>query len=99
MTIRIRKLMILAVLGIVLLLSHILTISIWLEEAGVIEWARRFRQEFVTGTAITIVLVLLVLVGPGQGAVGSSEWLKRCEVCGRRLLRAGRYCPGCGSRR
>jgi len=98
MTLRIRKLLIVVVVGMVLLLSHTLAIATWLDQAGVIGWVRRLRTEFVTGTAITVILVLLVLVGAGPCAVGSSNWLRRCSVCGRRLLPAGRYCPECGGR-
>ncbi len=97
MTLRARKLLILGVIAVILLLSHALAISRWLDEVGMIAWACRFQREFVTGTAITIILVLLLLVGAGPNAVGGSNWLRRCSVCGRRLLRAGRYCPGCGS--
>ena len=99
MTLRVRKLLIMAVVGLVLLLSHALAISKWLDEAGVIGWVRRLQTEFVTGTAITVVLVLLLLVGPVSHATGMrAGWLKRCQVCGHLLLRAGKYCPECGGR-
>ena len=98
MTLRVRKLMVVASVGVILLLSNALTIVRWLDEAGVIACVRRFQREFVTGTAITTILVLLFLVGAGPRVVESSNWLRRCSVCGRRLLRAGKYCPGCGSR-
>lgn len=98
MTLRVRKLLIVAAVGVILLLSNVLVIAKWLDEVGVIGCVRRFQREFLTGTAITVIVGLFLLIGAGPHAVGGSNWLRRCSVCGRRLLRAGRYCPACGSR-
>lgn len=98
MSLHVHRLLIITVVGLVLLLSHALTIANWLDEAGVIAWVHRFKTEFVTGTAITVIVVLLILM-PGVHATGAgTRWLRRCRVCGHLLLRAGRYCPGCGGR-
>jgi hypothetical protein len=66
----------------------------WLAEHGVVDWARYVRAEYLTGTAVTIIVVLLILlVNPRTGAL-----VRRCPVCDHVLLSRGRYCGECGSK-
>ncbi|MFP4106302.1 MAG: hypothetical protein ACLFVU_09450 [Phycisphaerae bacterium] len=81
------------VVGGIFLLGNIWLVVIWLDEKGVIDWAGAIRKEYLTGTAITIIIALLVLlVGPR----GLKARLRRCPVCDHVLLVRGKYCSDCG---
>lgn len=96
MTLTIRKVIVLAIVAGVFLLANALVIAHWLNQAGVIDAAVSIRREFLTGTAITVIVALLILLtGPGRKVVGLGC---RCTVCGHRQL-GGDYCSDCGSRR
>ena len=76
--------------------GHILFVANWLAEKGVVDWARDIRSEYLTGTAVTIIVVLLImLVSPKVG----TGWLTgRGPVCDHVLVGRGSYCSECGSR-
>ena len=94
MTLTIRKAIVLGLIGSILLLGNILLVANWLAEHGVTDWAREIRAEYLTGTAITIIVVLLILlVSPRTGAL-----VRRCPVCDHVLVGRGRYCGECGSK-
>jgi len=96
MTLTIRKMIVLGSIGTILLLGNILFVANWLVEKGVVNWARHVRTEYITGTAITIILVLLILlVSPSAKAAG---WTRRCPVCDKVLSIRGSYCSECGSK-
>ena len=68
MSLTIRKIIVLSLIGIVLLLGNVLVIANWLAEKGIPEKANWFRQEFLTGTALCVIVVLFVLlVSPRSG--------------------------------
>ena len=95
----IRKLLVLSLVGGIFLLGNIWLVVNWLDEKGVIDGARYVRKEYLTGTAITIIVALLVLlVKPGRDAAGRFGILRRCPVCDHRLLGRGQYCSECGSK-
>ena len=90
----IRKAIVLGLIGSILLLGDIVLVASWLAEQGVVDWARDIRAEDLTGTAVTIIVVLLILlVSPKAGAL-----VRRCPVCDHVLLSRGRYCGECGSK-
>lgn len=94
MSLTIRKAIVLGLIGSILLLGNILLVANWLAEKGVVDWARGIRAEYLTGTAVTIIIVLLILlVSPKTGAL-----VRRCPVCDHVLLSRGRYCGECGSK-
>ncbi|MDI6451311.1 hypothetical protein [Anaerobaca lacustris] len=62
MSLAIRKAVVLGLIGSVLLLGNILFVANWLSEKGVVDWARGIRAEYLTGTAVTIIVVLLILL-------------------------------------
>jgi hypothetical protein len=96
MSLTIRKAIVLGLIGSVLLLGNILFVANWLAERGLVDWARNIRSEYLTGTAVTIIAVLLVLlVSPRAGARGL---VRRCPVCDHVLVGRGRYCSECGSK-
>jgi hypothetical protein len=99
MTLARRKTLVISALLAIIVLANFGNLARWLDRAGVISWAQGLRHEYVTGTALTIIAVLLVLIVPqarifiiGRGAQS------RCRVCEGVLDRPGRYCPTCGSR-
>jgi hypothetical protein len=94
MSLTIRKVIVLGLIGSILLLGNILLVANWLSEHGVADWARGIRAEYLTGTAVTIIVVLLILlVSPRAGAL-----VRRCPVCDHVLLSRGSYCGECGSK-
>jgi hypothetical protein len=96
MTLTIRKLIVLGLIGSILLLGNILLVANWLAEKGLVDWARNIRSEYLTGTAVTIIAVLLILlVCPTAGARGL---VRRCPVCDHVLVGGGTYCSACGSK-
>ena len=96
MSLTIRKIIVLGLIGAILLLGNILLVANWLAENGVVDWARNIRAEYLTGTAITIILALLILLVSPKGGAGS--WVRRCPVCDHVLVGRGRYCGECGSK-
>ena len=99
MTLGIRKLIVVSLVAALILLPNYLLVARWLLEKGVIDLAQQVRREFLTGTAITIIVVLLILlVRPGHGAGRVWASARRCPVCGCAVRDGGRYCGECGSR-
>ena len=95
MSIGIRKLLVVAVIAAVLVLTNVGLVVAWLEESGVIPWAKHLRDEYFTGTAITVIVALLILL-PSRAVW--AVLVRRCRVCDAVVLRRGRYCQACGSR-
>ncbi len=96
MSLGIRKLVILVLVAALFLLANAWLVVSWLEDKGVVGFARHLRKEYLTGTAITIIVVLLILlVGPGARRSGL---LRRCPVCDHGVLSRGSYCSDCGSK-
>ena len=95
----IRKFVVLSLVGGIFLLGNIWLVVNWLNDKGVVDGARYVRKEFLTGTAISIIVVLLILlVKPGREAAGRFGLIRRCPVCDHRLLGKGQYCCECGSK-
>ena len=95
MSIGSRKLVVAGVIVVVLVLANAGTIVAWLYGLGVIPLVEHIRSEYVTGTAIAVIVALLVLL-PGRAVWAIC--VRRCPVCDCVLLRRGRYCGECGSR-
>ena len=96
MSLTIRKMVVLGLIGSILLLGNILLVASWLSERGIVDWARGVRAEYLTGTAVTIIAVLLILLVSPKGGAGS--WVRRCPVCDLVLVSRGSYCSECGSK-
>ena len=96
MTMTIRKIIVLGLIGAVLVVGNILFVANWLSEKGVVDWAEGIRVEYLTGTAITIIAVLLILLVSPRVKAGNLA--RRCPVCDHRLLDKGDYCCDCGSK-
>ena len=96
MSLTIRKIIVLGLIGSILLLGNILFVANWLTEHGVVDWARGVRAQYLTGTAIAIIAVLLVLLVSTRAT--STGLLRRCPVCDHVLVGRGGYCSECGSK-
>ncbi|MFN3166978.1 MAG: hypothetical protein ACE37H_07935 [Phycisphaeraceae bacterium] len=95
LTLRIRKLALLAAIALIVILGNLVAIAAWLSQTGAIDVAQHIRQEYLTGTAITILVALLILiVSPGAVSRATSC---TCPVCDK-PHRGGSYCSHCGSR-
>lgn len=99
MTIKMRRLIVVVPIASILLLANFVALGEWLHRAGVIGWARSIHAEYITGTAITVIAALVVLVpSTSQGQRAAYPPALSCPVCGEGLRPGGRYCPACGSR-
>ncbi len=99
MTLGIRKTIVLVLVASIFLLANMWLVMNWLQDKGVIDVAKHVRTEFLTGTAITIIVALLILlVKPAREAAGRAGLIRRCPVCDHRLLGRGSYCGACGSK-
>ncbi len=99
MSLGIRKIIVISLIGLILLAGNILLVANWLAEKGVAEKANWVRENFLTGTAITIILVLLILlVSPRNSSSKVFDFVRRCPVCDHRLINRANYCGDCGSK-
>lgn len=99
MTIKLRRLVVIAPIAAILLLANFLSLGEWLHRAGVIGWARSIHAEYITGTAITVIAALLILLpSMAESVRRTCARRPRCPVCDEGLRPGGRYCAACGSR-
>lgn len=99
MSLGIRKIIVLSIIGAVFLAGNILVVANWIAESGVEQKANWLREEFLTGTAIAVIIALLILlVSPKSGGGRAVSFLRRCPVCDHRLIGKGSYCSECGSK-
>lgn len=97
MTLRFRKLALLCAIAVALLVANATIICSWLAWLGVTGFARWICREYLTGTAICVILAMVWLLRPI--IIRGSRWaLRQCSVCDQLVPAAGRYCPHCGSR-
>lgn len=92
MTLHIRKLMVIGIIATVLLLANLTLIAAWIDQMGLEDLANFVRKEFLTGTAVTVIVALLILL-----VQPAAKQTTRCQVCDRSCAN-GKYCNGCGSR-
>ena len=85
MTLTSRKLTVLGVVAAILLLANAYVIVDWLSTRGVVHWARGVWAEFFTGTALTIIVVLIFLLPSRREQI--ERWICRCRVFGHRCYR------------
>jgi hypothetical protein len=94
MSLRAKKIVVLTVLATVILLANVWAIAGWLDGLGIVSWAQYLRSEYATGTAITVILVLVFLLG-GAGTISTcARLIRRCPVCDRTMLRPGEVLRG-----
>ena len=99
MSLGIRKIVVIGLIGAIFLGGNVLLIANWLSEKGVTEKANWVRENFLTGTAVTIIIVLLILlVSPKSSGSKVFGFVRRCHVCDHRLIGRANYCGDCGSK-
>ena len=98
MTLTIRKIIVLGLIGIIFLMANILMVANWIAEAGITEKAGWLRREFLTGTAIVVIVALLILLVNPRGTGRTIGLVRRCPVCDGRLVGNLSYCGQCGSK-
>ena len=87
-----------ALIGVIFLLGNILVIANWLAEKGVEQKANWLREEFLTGTAIAVILVLLILFVNPKVSSRTISFTRRYPVCDKRLIGNTNYCGECGKK-
>ena len=99
MSLSMRKILVACSVLFVIVLANANAIVDWLADVGLITWAGVIRSEYLTGTAIVVIVAMLVLlVEPSVGRIRPWRWINRCGVCGHLRVRRGCYCAMCGSR-
>ena len=98
MTLTIRKIIVLGLIGIIFLTANILVVANWIAEAGIAEKAGWLRREFLTGSAIAVIVALLILLVNPKGSGRANSLVRRCPVCDKVLVTRGAYCSECGSK-
>jgi hypothetical protein len=100
MTLGLRKIILLGLIGCVFLMANIVMVTNWLSNSGVSEFAQTIKNNYLTGTAVTIIVALLILlVGPKKASSSKvMGFVRRCPVCDHRLIGKANYCGECGSK-
>ena len=98
MSLTVRKMIVLGLIGIIFLMANILVVANWISDTGVAEKAGWIRREFLTGTAIAVILTLLILLVSPKTSGRVISFTRRCPVCDKRLIGNVNYCSECGSR-
>ena len=100
MTLGLRKIILLGLIGCIFLMANVVVVANWLANSGVSQFAQTIKNNYLTGTAVTIIVALLILlVGPKKTS-GSTimSFVRRCPVCDHRLIGSANYCSDCGSK-
>ena len=99
MSLTVRKIILLGLIGAIFLTANILVVANWIAETGIAEKAGWLRKEFLTGTAIAVICALLVLlVSPRNDRGRAIGFTRRCPVCDKRLIGNPSYCGECRSK-
>ena len=99
MSLIVRKMIVLGLIGIIFLTANILIVANWISDTGIAEKAGWVSREFLTGTAVAVILVLLILLVSPKNAAGKAiGFTRRCPVCDKRLIGSPNYCAECGSK-
>ena len=100
MTLGLRKIILLGLIGGIFLMANVVMVANWLSNSGVSQFAQTVKNNYLTGTAVTIILALLILlVGPKKtGSSNIMSFVRRCPVCDHRLIGKANYCGDCGSK-
>lgn len=63
MTLNAKKLVVLLVIAVIFVEARIWDVAHWLDRVGIVEWARHVQTVYLTGTAITVILAMVYLLG------------------------------------
>ena len=95
MTLAVRKRLVVSCVLLLICLANVSVLVSWLTWIGLIGWAQYVCDRYLTGTAVTVIAVVLIIAPTGT-LVGTC--IRRCRVCDAMLLRRGKFCHECGSR-
>lgn len=95
MTLAVRKRLVASTVLLFVCLANAGAFVDWLGAIGVLAWARRVCDQYLTGTSVAVIVALLILLPSGTIIAICAQ---RCRVCDALLLRRGKYCSECGSR-
>ena len=100
MTLGLRKIILLGLIGCIFLMANAVVVANWLADNGVSQFAQTVKNNYLTGTAVTIIVALLILLVGPKKASGSKimSFVRRCPVCDHRLIGRANYCVDCGSK-
>ena len=100
MTLGLRKIILLGLTGGIFLMANVVVVANWLSNSVVSEFALTIKNNYLTGTAVTIIVALLILLVGPKKANGSKVmgFVRTCPVCDHRVLGRGSYCSECGSK-
>ncbi len=98
MTLAIRKLVVVASIAVIVLAANAVAIAMWMSHTGIVDLAAKVRTEFLTGTAITILVALMILLVSPRSAARAQRATLSCPVCGEKGARGANYCAACGSK-
>jgi len=97
MTLRSRKWFVVCVIVLTIALANATPLASWCDRMGIISFADMVSRRFITKTAVSVILALLVLL-VDHSPERLNDLSNRCRVCDHQVLASGRYCPHCGSR-
>jgi len=98
MSLTTRRIIVLGLIGMIFLTANILVVASWIAETGISEKAGWVREQFLTGTAIAVTFVLLILLVSPKESSRAVGFTRRCPVCDKRLIGSPSYCSECGSK-
>jgi hypothetical protein len=100
MTLGLRKIILLGLIGCIFLMANVVVVANWLADSGVSQFAQTIKNNYLTGTAVTIIVALLILLVAPNKTGGSKimSFVRRCPVCDHRLIGSANYCSDCGSK-
>lgn len=98
MTVTIRKFIVIGLVAMIFMAANIVVIANWLANNGVEQKANYLKEHFLTGTALTVILALLILLVSPKSGRKTSGFSRTCPVCDKRLFGNGNYCSECGSK-
>ena len=98
MTLGIRKIIVIGLIGAIFLAGDVLLVANWLAEKGIPEKANWLRENFLTGTAFAVIVALLILLVNPRTSSRPIGFIRRCPVCDHRLIGSPNYCSDCGSK-
>ena len=98
MTLTLRKIVLLVLIGCVFLMANIVVVANWLSNNGISQFTESIKNNYLTGTAITVIVALLILLVNPKCNSRAIGFIRRCPVCDKRLVGSGNYCSECGSK-
>jgi hypothetical protein len=98
MSLTIRKIIVIAIVTMIFVAANIVVIANWLADNGVEQKANYLKDHFLTGSALTVILTLLILLVSPKTGKKTLSFARTCPVCDKRLFGSGNYCSDCGSK-